>query len=57
MPCYFFIIYFLLQDPCWDKTEIKEELKDEVSLEEDEEHLDRFVVTDMHTQTCAYKYV
>ena len=42
-----------MQDPCWDKTEIKEELKDEVPLEEDEEHKDRL----MHTQNSAYKYL
>jgi hypothetical protein len=46
-----------LQDPCWDKTEIKEELKDEVPLEEDEEHEDRLMHMDMFTQTSAYKYV
>jgi len=49
--------FLLLQDPCWDKTEFKEELKDEVPLEEDEEHEDRLMHMDMCTQTSAYKYV
>lgn len=54
---YIIIIIILLQEPCWDKTEFKEELKDEVPLEEDEEHEDRLMHMDMCTQTSAYKYV
>jgi hypothetical protein len=45
--------YFLLQDPCWDKTDIKEELKAEVSVEGDEERVDRLVHTDVSRQVSA----
>jgi hypothetical protein len=47
---------FLVQDPCWEKCEIKEELKNEVSLEGDGECVDRLVQTDLCTHAVAYSY-
>lgn len=43
----------VLQDDCWDRTVIKEELKDEVSVEEHEECVDRLVYVKLHINWVA----